>query len=118
MKDDPRIVELLLRYKKIKRMDLLRSLKDKAKPNIGNPKMSKGPSRSIKIRCPYHFEKTASFLMYKDGHSHCYGCHAHPDWIDLIIDFHKPQNADELLSIAQQFVRKINHPNEQKMFDF
>lgn len=35
-------------------------------------------------RCPFHREKTPSFVVYPDGHFHCYGCGAHGDTIDFV----------------------------------
>ncbi len=40
----------------------------------------KKAGRSLKGRCPFHGEKTASFNVYPDDkHYHCFGCHAHGD---------------------------------------
>ena len=37
----------------------------------------KDTGRKIFIKCPVHGEKTASMLIYPDGHYHCYGCESH-----------------------------------------
>jgi CHC2 zinc finger len=34
--------------------------------------------------CPFHSEKTASFVIYPDGHYHCFGCGAHGDILDYV----------------------------------
>src|SRR5574341_1993540 len=34
--------------------------------------------RLFKTRCPFHNEKTPSFVIY-DDHFHCFGCNAHGD---------------------------------------
>lgn len=31
-------------------------------------------SRRISIRCPFHQERTASFVLYPDNSFHCFGC--------------------------------------------
>lgn len=31
----------------------------------------------LKTKCPFHQEKTASFVIYKDNSWHCFGCNAH-----------------------------------------
>ena len=30
--------------------------------------------RRHKVRCPFHNERTASFVLYPDGSYHCFGC--------------------------------------------
>jgi DNA primase len=34
--------------------------------------------------CPFHDEKTASFMVYPDHRFYCFGCGAHGDVIDFI----------------------------------
>ena len=37
--------------------------------------------------CPFHEEKTPSFVVYPtDGHYHCFGCQAHGDAVDFIME--------------------------------
>lgn len=37
--------------------------------------------------CPFHKEKTPSFYVYEDdGHYHCYGCKAHGDAFDILME--------------------------------
>lgn len=41
--------------------------------------------RVIKIRCPFHKEKTPSFTIYRKTNSwYCFGCNEHGDVIDLV----------------------------------
>ena len=35
--------------------------------------------------CPFHEEKTASFVIYPDNSYHCFGCGAHGNAIDFLI---------------------------------
>lgn len=37
-------------------------------------------------KCPFHSEKTASFRVYPDGTYHCFGCGAHGDVIDFVMN--------------------------------
>jgi hypothetical protein len=36
--------------------------------------------------CPFHNERTPSFKVYDDGHYHCFGCGAHGDAIDFVME--------------------------------
>lgn len=36
--------------------------------------------------CPFHNEKTGSFVVYPDGHYHCFGCGKHGDAITFVMD--------------------------------
>ena len=33
--------------------------------------------RTFKIRCPFHNERTPSFVIYPTGKFHCFGCGIH-----------------------------------------
>lgn len=39
----------------------------------------------ITTSCPFHQEKTPSFVIYKDNHFHCFGCQAHGDSIEFVM---------------------------------
>jgi len=45
--------------------------------------VSKG--RDAWASCPFHQEKTPSFVIYGDNHFHCYGCGAHGDVITFVM---------------------------------
>lgn len=32
--------------------------------------------RNISLRCPFHSERTPSFVLYSDNSYHCFGCNA------------------------------------------
>lgn len=42
-------------------------------------KFSSAAYGAVKSRCPFHAEKSSSFMVYADHHYHCYGCGAHGD---------------------------------------
>jgi hypothetical protein len=44
------------------------------------------PGRRWRTQCPLHRDEQASFVVYPDGHAHCYGCGWHGDVIDLYAD--------------------------------
>jgi len=33
--------------------------------------------RKVFIRCPFHKDRTASFVIYPDNSYHCFGCNVH-----------------------------------------
>ena len=46
----------------------------------------KKSGRAYKGRCPFHTEKTASFVVYPDDWGyHCFGCHVHGNGFDLLL---------------------------------
>lgn len=58
--------------------------------------ISAGVNR-MKARCPFHVEKTPSFVLYLDNNTyHCFGCSEHGDNIDLYM---KLYNADFIQAV-------------------
>lgn len=54
--------------------------------------------------CPFHDEKSPSFMIQKgDTHYHCYGCGAHGDAIQFMMNFLKMSFTDSVESLAQKF---------------
>lgn len=43
---------------------------------------------SVTAICPFHQEKTPSFVVYQTNTFHCFGCQAHGDVIDFIMKMH------------------------------
>lgn len=59
---------------------------------------------SYKALCPFHDEKTPSFMIQKgDTHYHCFGCGAHGDAIQFLMTHTKLSFVDSVRSLAQQF---------------
>jgi len=59
---------------------------------------------SYKALCPFHEEKTPSFIVHKgDTHYHCFGCGAHGDAIAFLMSHLKMSFADAVQSLAERF---------------
>lgn len=59
---------------------------------------------SFKGLCPFHDEKTPSFIVQKgDAHYHCFGCGAHGDAIQFLMAFQKMSFVDAVENLAQRF---------------
>ncbi len=54
--------------------------------------------------CPFHDEKTPSFMIQKgDTHYHCFGCGAHGDAIHFLMSHLRLSFADAVENLAQRF---------------
>lgn len=59
---------------------------------------------AYKARCPFHEEKTPSFIIQKgDTHYHCYGCGAHGDAIQFLMNYLKLSFTEAVESLAEKF---------------
>ena len=59
---------------------------------------------SYKGLCPFHDEKSPSFIVQKgDTHYHCFGCGAHGDAIQFLMTHQKMSFSDAVESLAQRF---------------
>lgn len=59
---------------------------------------------SYKGLCPFHEEKTPSFIIQRgDTHYHCFGCGAHGDAIQFLMMHQKMSFAEAVESLAQRF---------------
>lgn len=59
---------------------------------------------SYKGLCPFHDEKSPSFMVQKgDSHYHCFGCGAHGDAIQFLMTHLKMSFSDAIESLAQRF---------------
>ena len=50
--------------------------------------------------CPFHPDKSPSFVVYKDGRYHCFGCSAHGDVIDFIAATRHISTQDAIASLT------------------
>lgn len=59
---------------------------------------------SYKALCPFHEEKTPSFLVHKgDSHYHCFGCGAHGDAIEFLMSHLRMSFSEAVESLAEKF---------------
>ncbi|NGX38745.1 MAG: DNA primase [Chlamydiae bacterium] len=59
---------------------------------------------SYKALCPFHEEKTPSFVMQSgDTHYHCFGCGAHGDAIAFLMNHQKMTFVDAVDSLGERF---------------
>ena len=56
-----------------------------------------------KCCCPFHREKSPSFVLYRDGHFHCFGCSAHGNIVGYVMrrDGISARDALERLNISK-----------------
>ena len=59
---------------------------------------------TYKALCPFHDEKTPSFVVQRgDAHYHCFGCGAHGDSIQFLMEYQKMSFFDSVEHLAQRF---------------
>lgn len=65
---------------------------------------------SYKALCPFHDEKTPSFMVQRgDSHYHCFGCGAHGDAIHFLMSYLKMNFLEAVESLAQRFHVPLEH---------
>lgn len=73
---------------------------------------------AYKALCPFHDEKSPSFVVQKgDSHYHCFGCGAHGDAIQFLMAHLKMNFMDAVEHLAQRFHVPLQHvegDNEKK----
>jgi DNA primase len=82
---------------------------------------------SYKAICPFHDEKTPSFMIHKgDRHYHCFGCGAHGDAIQFMMTHLRLSFKDAVEALAERFHVHLEHieggdeykgPNKMAMRD-
>jgi DNA primase len=69
---------------------------------------------SYKALCPFHDEKTPSFVIARgDSHYHCFGCGAHGDAIQFLMEHQKFGFVDAIQSLAERFGVRLEREEEQ-----
>jgi DNA primase len=64
----------------------------------------KSAGSSYKGLCPFHDEKTPSFVIQKgESHYHCFGCGAHGDAIAFLMSYMKMSFIEAIESLAERF---------------
>lgn len=71
---------------------------------IGSHLQLKKMGSSYKALCPFHEEKTPSFMLQKgDTHYHCFGCGAHGDAFSFLMGYLKMSFKDAIEYLAERF---------------
>lgn len=59
---------------------------------------------AFKALCPFHDEKTPSFIVHKgDHHYHCFGCGAHGDAIGFLMSYLKMSFSEAVAHLGERF---------------
>jgi len=71
---------------------------------------------SYKACCPFHDEKTPSFMVQKgDSHYHCFGCGAHGDAIAFLMNYLKLDFVEAVESLAEKFGVVLEKEKEEEL---
>lgn len=102
-------------------LDLLRQRIDLPEV-IGSHLALKRAGTAYKALCPFHEEKTPSFVINKgDTHYHCFGCGAHGDAIAFLMNFQRLGFVEAIESLAERFgvalerVQQVERSGPSKM---
>ncbi|MBM3193817.1 MAG: DNA primase [Chlamydiae bacterium] len=78
----------------------------------------KKAGKSFKICCPFHNEKTPSFVINPgDTHYHCFGCGAHGDAISFLVGFLKVSFGEAVDMLAEKFGVTLHYQEGEKKED-
>ncbi|MBU0493152.1 MAG: DNA primase [Chloroflexi bacterium] len=69
---------------------------------IGQTVPLKKAGRNYKGLCPFHAEKTPSFVVFPDGHYHCFGCSESGDVFTFLIKTQNLDFSEALRELAQR----------------
>lgn len=70
---------------------------------------------SYKALCPFHDEKTPSFVLQQgQSHYHCFGCGAHGDAIEFLMSYQKLNFQEAVESLAQTFQVPLEYESESE----
>ncbi len=84
-------------------LDLLRQRIDLPSV-VGSYLTLKRSGTTYKGLCPFHEEKTPSFIIHRgDSHYHCFGCGAHGDAIAFLMNFQKLGFVEAIELLAEKF---------------
>ncbi len=102
-------------------LDLLRQRIDLPEV-IGSYLALKKAGSSYKALCPFHEEKTPSFMINRgDTHYHCFGCGAHGDAIAFLMNYQKLGFVEAIEALAERFgvvlerIEKVESTGPSKM---
>jgi DNA primase len=81
---------------------------------IGSHLDLKPSGATYKALCPFHDEKSPSFVVQKgDSHYHCFGCGAHGDAIQFLMTHLRMSFVEAIESLAQRFQVHLDHSEEK-----
>jgi DNA primase len=96
-------VKVLKKMFKRESLDKLRERIDLIEVISGHVEMKRSGA-SYKALCPFHQEKTPSFMVQKgDTHYHCFGCGAHGDAIQFLMNYLNFSFVEAVESLAERF---------------
>ncbi|MBT7461699.1 MAG: DNA primase, partial [Waddliaceae bacterium] len=71
---------------------------------VGSHVELKKAGATYKALCPFHDEKTPSFIVRRgDTSYHCFGCGAHGDAIQFLMTYMKMSFSDAVESLSEKF---------------
>ncbi len=69
---------------------------------------TKTKKNGVVFLCPFHYEKTPSFRVHKNGTLHCYGCGAHfHNIINYVMEIYKISYPEAIVWLAKKYQVKI-----------
>ena len=78
----------------------------------------KKAGKTFKICCPFHNEKTPSFVVERgDNHYHCFGCGAHGDAISFLVGYLKVSFVEAVEMLAEKFGVSLEFQEGEKRED-
>ncbi len=78
----------------------------------------KKAGKSFKVCCPFHNEKTPSFVLERgDSHYHCFGCGAHGDAISFLVGYLKVSFVEAVEMLAEKFGVTLEFQEGEKRED-
>jgi DNA primase len=78
----------------------------------------KKAGKTFKLCCPFHNEKTPSFVVQRgDSHYHCFGCGAHGDAINFLVNYLKVSFVEAVEMLAEKFGVELTFELGQKKED-
>lgn len=81
---------------------------------LGEYVQLKKTGSTYKGLCPFHNEKTPSFIVNRSaGSYHCFGCHAHGDTISFIINFLNYSFVDAINFLSKRYNLELEKSNNQ-----
>lgn len=64
--------------------------------------------------CPFHPDRTPSFVIYHDETYHCFGCGAHGDVVDFIAETHKVGTSEAIRILTGDAAPALNDEDRER----